>query len=286
VDKLEITNGSKSSVTLEKQGDKWMVTKPVTFVANQGNVKQLLDNVKELKANEIIASTADDEMKKTYELDADHAIHVVGYKAGALRFGDEFGKSGGRGEMMMVDGHPELLGASGYSAYLYNRTVTDWRDRDVIKFDDANASTFTITNKNGKFSFTKGDKWAGTLDGKPIANFDDAKVADSIRSLKNLIADDFGDGKSLEETGLDKPLGVMTVTLKDNAGTYTLKVGSVSTGTSHYAVKDGDPTIVTVNSNVFNWATADATKFAKAPTPAGDAGAPATAMNKQPKFPK
>jgi len=283
VDKLEITNGTKSAVTLEKQGDKWMVTKPVNFPANQGNVKQLLDNVKELKAKEIIASTPDDDTKKTYEVDADHGIHVVGSKAGAVKFGDVFGKSGGRGEMMLVDGHPELIGASGYSSYLYSREVTDWRDREIFKFDDANASTITIVNKTGKFSFTKGDKWAGTLNGQPIPNYDDAKVADALRAFKNLIAEGFADGKSTADTGLDKPTATVTVSLKDNAGTYTLKVGDVSTGTSHYAMKDGDTVLVTVNPNVANWATADATKFAKAP--ASDAGAP-TAMNKPPHLPK
>ena len=47
-------------------------------------------------------------------------------------------------------------------------------------------------------------------------------------------------------------------------------MGSVSTGTSHFAEKDGGATVVTVGANVSNWALADETKFAKA----ADAGAP------------
>ncbi len=122
------------------------------------------------------------------------------------------------------------------------------RDKEIFKFDDAGATTATITNKTGKFSFTKGDKWAGTFEGKPIANFDDAKVADALRSLKALSADGFAEAtKTSADTGLESPEGVISVTLKDGAGVYTLKVGAVSTGTSHYAVKDGDPTVVTVN---------------------------------------
>src|SRR4051812_35400530 len=56
VDKLSITNGDKPEVVLEKKGDKWFVTKPVNAPANQQNVKSVLDNLKELKAKETIAT--------------------------------------------------------------------------------------------------------------------------------------------------------------------------------------------------------------------------------------
>ncbi|MGO8995921.1 MAG: DUF4340 domain-containing protein [Polyangiaceae bacterium] len=273
LDKIEITNGDKPTVTLQKTGDKWMVL-PVNALANQSNVKSMLDNIKELKATEVVATKPDDDIKKTYNLDPAHVVHFVGYKGSDKKVDDLFGKSGGRGEMMMVSGKDQILGASGFSSYLYTREVGDWRDKEIFKFDDANATSVTITNKNGKFSFTKGDKWAGTFDGKPIPGFDDTKVADAVRSMKFLSADGFADAtKTPDDAGLTAPQGVISVALKDGAGTYTLKVGNVSTGTSHFAVKDGgDGTIVTVNSNVSGWALAEPAKFAKA-APA-DAGAP------------
>jgi hypothetical protein len=270
LDKIEITNGDKPTVTLQKQGDKWMVL-PANAPANQANVKSMLDNVKELKATEVVATKPDDDIKKSYNLDAAHALHFVGYKGADKKVDDLFGKSGGRGEMMMVDGKPQIVSASGYSSYLYGREPADWRDKEIFKFDDTNASAVTIANKSGKFSFTKGDKWAGTVDGHAIPGFDDTKVTDAIRSLKALLADGFADpSKTSADTGLDSPEGVISVVLKDGAGTYTLKVGAVSTGTSHYALKDGDATVYTVNQTVAGWALADASKFAK-PTDAGAA---------------
>jgi hypothetical protein len=276
VDKLEITNGSKGSVTLVKTGDTWALTAPLAAPANQQNVKQLLDNVKEVKATEVVASVPDDEMKKTYELDADHAVHVVGYKGADKKFGDLFGKSGGRGEIMMVDGQTPIVAASGYSSYLYARDPSDWRDKTIFKFDDANVSSVTIENKSGKLSFTKGDKWMGTTNGQPIPNFDDSRVNEMLRTLKGLNAEGFGDGKTAADTGLEKPTGgVITITLKDNAGAYKLSVGDGASATAHYALKDGNPTMYTVNLNTTSWAAADASKFAKS----ADAGAPPTAMN-------
>lgn len=280
LDKIEITNGEKPTVTLEKKGETWMVT-PINALANQGNVKSMLDNIKELKAAEIVATKPDDDVKKSYNLDAAHAVHFVGYKGADKKVNDWFGKSGGRGEMMMIEGKPQVVAATGFSSYLYTREQADWRDKEIFKFDDTNATSVTITNKSGKFSFTKGDKWAGTFDGHPIPNFDDSKVADAVRAMKALSADGFAETtKTSADTGLDAP-AVMTVALKDGAGTYTLKVGAVSTGTSHYATKDGDATVVIVNPTISGWALADASKFAK-PSDAG-AAKPDTKVSQAPK---
>ena len=281
VDKTSVTNGDKGDVVLEKKDDKWVLTKPVDFRANQENVKQLLNNLKELKAKEIVADNADDSVKKGYELDPQHAVHLVAWKGDDKKVDDWFGKSGGRGEMMMVEGKPAIYAVSGYSSFVYTRDLKGWRDTEIFKFDDANASSFEIDNTHGKLSFTKGsDKWAATFKGKPLANFDDTKIPTALGAFKSLQADDFGDGKQPSETGLDNPDSTVTITLKDNAGRYVLHVGKISSGTSHFAQKEGEPTVYTIASWSADWALGDESKFQKA-TDAGarDASAPAAAKD-------
>ena len=80
VDKVSIANGDKGEVVLEKKGDKWQVTKPVTAPANDANVKSLLGNLKDLKVSELIAKNADEDLKKSYELDAAKGVHVTTFK--------------------------------------------------------------------------------------------------------------------------------------------------------------------------------------------------------------
>lgn len=269
LDKIVITNADKGEVVLEKKGDKWQVTKPVTAPANQANVKSLLDNLKELKVSEQIEANATEEVKKTYQLDPAKAVRVVGYKGADKKVDDLFGKSGGRGQVVMAEGKPGVFIASGYSSYLYTREVKNWRDNEIFKFDDANATQVTIEKKSGTLSFTKGDKWAGTFKGAAIAELDEEKVKDALRALKGLTADDFGDGKTPAETGLDAPESTVTVALKDNAGKFVLKVGKVATGSSRYAQKDGDPTVFVISSFASDWATAEPAKFEKSK----DAGA-------------
>lgn len=272
VDKISITNAGKGEVVLEKKGDKWELSKPLSFAANQQSVKSLVDNMKELKAKEQISSTITEEQKKDFQFDADHAVHVMAWK-GADKKGDiTFGKTGQRGQLATVDGKPGIYAVSGYSSYLYTREVKGWRDAEIFKFDDGTANAITITNKNGAFSFTKGDKWTGTYKGAAIERFDEDKVKDLLRTFKSLNADDFADGKSAADTGLDKPEATVTITLKDNAGKYVLNVGKIHTAAIRYGQKEGSPTIVMLPASGADWSLAEVSKFQK-PLPAADAGA-------------
>jgi hypothetical protein len=286
LDKFVITNADKGEVVLEKKGDKWELTKPLNAPANQANVKSLIDNMKELKASEQIEPTVTEEIKKTYGLEPSKAVHVVAFKGADKKVDDTFGKSGGRGQVVTVEGKPGVFIATGYSSYLYNREVKNWRENEVLKFDDANVTNLTIDKKAGTLSFTKADnKWAGTFKGHPVADLDDSKVTDAVRALKALTADDYGDGKTAADTGLDAPEAKVTVQLKDNAGKYVLNVGKVATGTSRYAQKENDPNIYVISGYASDWATAEPSKFEKAKDAGAAAAKDAGAAPKAPPVP-
>lgn len=271
LDKFEIKNGDKSDVTLEKKGDKWVVTKPVEAPASQASVKAMIDSLKELKTKEQLFSQVNDADKKDYQLDAEHGVHVLAWKGADKKLDLTFGKSGARGQLVMVEGKPAVYAATGYSAFVYTREVKGWRDTEIFRFDDANVNGVTIENKSGPFSFTKdGDKWSATQKGKPFERFDQEKLKDMLRSYKSLNADDFGDGKSTADTGLDAPEGTVTFQLKDGAGKYTLKIGKTGPGANHYALKDGDSTVFVVSNYISEFAISDGSKFQQ---PA-DGGAP------------
>ena len=269
VDKIAITTtkeGKLTEVVLEKKGDKWELTKPVNAPANQANVKSLLDNMKDVKLTETIARKADDATKANYELDNDHALHLVTFKGADKKLDATFGKSGGRGNMVMVTGKPDVYAASGYSGWMYARTPSDFRDKEMFKFDDANITGVIITNKNGTFDFSKSEKWTAKFkpekkDQKPIERFDESKLTAALGAWKNLTAEDFGDGKPVSDTGLNAPEATVTIALKD--GTHTLRVGKVSSGGSRYALRDSDSTVFVIGSFNADWATAEVGKFQK-----------------------
>jgi len=277
VTKIQIKNAAKGEIVLEKQGDAWKLTKPVSYAANQQNVKSLLDNLKELKLKDIIDSG--NNQYATYEVDDDKSVHVQVFKDASKSLDLYFGKSGTRGQMTRVSDKDGIYVASGYSSYLYTREVKDWRDRDVMKFEDGNVISASLTNENGAFSFSKSDdKCTGTYKGKPIPSFDPEKVKDFLREYKALTAEDFADDKTAADTGLDKP-ATLAFTLKDNGGVQKISVGKTSTGSSRYAQKDGTPTVFVLSSYAADWAAAAESKFQK-PEAAKDGGAADTAKKK------
>jgi hypothetical protein len=278
LDKISITNADKGEIVLEKK-DKWVVTKPVQAPANQGNVDQLIKNLKDLKAKEVISASPSEESKKDYDFVPAKAVHVIAYKGGDKKVDLTFGSSGARGQMVMVDGKQGIYSVSGYSSYLYARELKGFRETEIFKFDDQNANGLVIEKKGAKgdketFSFTKeGEKWSGTYKGKAIERYDEEKVKDAVRAFKNLSAEDFGDGKTMAETGLAEPDSVVTIQLKDNAGKLVLKVGKVSTGTNRWAMKGDSETIYAIAQSPAEWATAEVSKFQKPlDGGAGDAG--------------
>lgn len=275
VDKITIKDGKKDEIVLEKKGELWVLTKPVSAPASQQAVKEVVTNLGTLKVKEQVNMTVDDELKKSKKLDADQAIHIVTYKGADKKTDLSFsgGSPGALGHLMMVESKPGVVYAtSGFSSYLYAKEPKDWREKEVLKFDDANANQVTITNKTGDYSFTKGDKgWGATLKGQPLPRFDEQRIKDVLHELKALNAEDFGDGKTPADTGLDAPEGTIKVSLKDGAGTYTLKVGKPApNATSRYAMKDGDATAFVIGKPAADWALADKDKFQR-PL---DAGAP------------
>lgn len=286
IDKISITNGDKGEIVLEQVVDTsgtaaatdggppkvWMMSKPMKARASQQTVKDLVANLRDLKVDSQVNLKLDDDVKKEKQLDAAHAVHVVAWRGATKQVDDIFGKNGTAGELTMVADKPDAVWAvKGYSSYLYAKEPKDFRDKEMFKFDDANASQVTIANSHGTFSFTKnGDKWAATLDKKPIERFSEDKLKDMLRAYKTLNADDFGDGKSLDDTGLSKPEASVTITLKDGAGTYELLVGKTGTGTNRWAKKSNDDTIYQITNYAAEWATSDASKYQAAT----DAGAP------------
>ena len=276
-DKIEVTNGDKPTVELDKGAtpEDWSLAKPIAAPAKASEVKALLDNLKELKVKDVISTIGPTpEQLADYQLDAAHGVHVVASKGGEKKVDLTFGKQGGRGELVQIAGNPGVYALAGYIGYQYSRDAKDWRQNEILKFDDANATAFTIENKNGLYSFTKaGDAWAGSLKGQPIKDFDPEKAKSAIGALKNLNADNFGDGKTPADTGLDAPESTIVINMKDNTAKYTVHVGKVSQGTSRYAQREGNPTIYTISSWAGDWALAEPAKFTKA-GPA-DGGAPA-----------
>lgn len=152
-DMTKLVLKSKQEVVLEKREDKWWLTKPVEAIANQDNVKSLLDSLKEIEVKDAINATPEAaQQHKDYELDDEKAVHVQAFKGDKAAFDMFFGKSSSRvngGHVARLPGNPAIWVVKGYASFQFTREPKDWRDKAILKFEEANAVAVTIKNENG-----------------------------------------------------------------------------------------------------------------------------------------
>ena len=70
-------------------------------------------------------------------LSDDKAVHLTLFKGSEKVVDAFFGKSGGRGQSARKAGVDGVFSVTGYSSSLYAREVKQWRDGEIVKFDDA-----------------------------------------------------------------------------------------------------------------------------------------------------
>lgn len=291
VDKITLKAKDKAEIVLEKKDGNWTMSAPVAGAKVQKTaVDDILNGLKGLTFKERIATGQPN--WAAYDLEDGKGIHVVAAKAGAPVVDLWLGATKSRGQMARLgtDTTGTVWSVSGVSSWTYDKAPKDVRDKKVWDLSRENVSGIELKSPKGAFVFVKNETasgdagaagdagaspaWTGTLDEKPIKDLDAAKVDDLLSAFTLggvLNADDFGDGKTDQETGLGGP-DVTVVTFKAKDGSVQRITLGKTDGTKRYARKDGDATTFLLAESPSGWAEADASKFVPPPPAAGDAG--------------
>ncbi len=294
IDKLTLRAKDKPEIVLEKKDGNWTMAAPTAGAKVQKSaVDDLLNGLKGLTFKERIATGAN--QFAAYELDEGKGIHVVATKAGAPIVDLWLGATKSRGQMARLgnDAVGNVWSVTGVSSWTFDKAPKDVREKKIWDLSRDNITTIELKDAKGGFVFTKNESaagdagatdasagdagvkaaWSGTLDGKPIAGLDAAKVDDLLSAFTLggvLNADDFGDGKSDAETGLKSPEATV-LSFKGKDGVAQKITLGKSDGTKRYALREGDSTVYLLAESPSGWAEAGVDKFVPAPT-AGDAG--------------
>jgi hypothetical protein len=271
--------GVGAKVVLKKTGEEWRLVEPVNAKANASNVDGLLDNLKQLALTEVVSDSADTYAQ--YGVSDTTGLHAVFDKGSDVVADVYFGHGGSRGQMMRIAGKTGVFGVKSYSSYIYTRDAKQWRDMQLLKFDEKQVKAVEITNEHGVFVFTKlvdkNKKEAEGADKKSswdakfrkskggalttIARFESSKVDDMLRAYKELSAVDFAQAKSPVDTGLDAPTATLVVTLEDGAR-KVLKLGKADSS-NRWVTTEGNPESFTISSYAADWVTGDVDKYQK-----------------------
>ncbi len=215
---LEIARPGKPAVVLTRQADKkWRLSAPLDAEAAQTAVDSALDKLADLTVTSVAATRKENYAK--LEVDPEHAVRVKA-KAGDKQVADLYiGASKTGGTMVRVEGQEPVLAVRGSIRYPFDKEVKDFRKREITEIPADELTAIEISSDKGNFKFERqGEAWAQAKGEKAIDKFDPQKVQNLAHSLGSLRANDFAAKDEPDSvTGLDAPVGKVTLTKKDGS---------------------------------------------------------------------
>lgn len=256
-DSVRAMSLQEAGVAFEKRGSAWHLVAPIEYLADEGAVSALLNRIASAKREREISSSAAE--YRNYGLLPASEVIVLEYqnKKDTLYLGDKSATNAMVYARRNSDPHVVLTEA----AVLTNaqKSLNDWRDKSLMKFETSEATRLSLTTPNGRFDLTKeGEKWrlATPLEAEADAN----KVSSILSKMKLSRVTEFV-AESLDEAkyyGLDNPSYIFTITFNASGAEKTMQFGR-RTGAGYYAHDPSRSPVFLVDSSIVNELMVDAT---------------------------
>jgi hypothetical protein len=187
VDKLVITSAT-GSVTLEKDGTRWMLTAPMRLPADEASVNSAVSKGAHLALKGIVSSNP--QKQTLFQVDSTATLVRV-YEKGTETAAFRIGKPGSTYTETYVrrEGSNDVYVADGLLTYVFAKAVRDWRDKTIFKTAQENIKSARFQYGDTTFTLAFQDS-AWRIDGQPTQDY---AVRGLIGSLANFQADDFID---------------------------------------------------------------------------------------------
>ncbi|NUO78746.1 DUF4340 domain-containing protein [candidate division KSB1 bacterium] len=260
-DSVRAISLQEAGVAFEKRGSAWHLVAPVEYLADEGAVNALLNRIASAKREREISSSAA-EYRNYGLLPASETI-VLEYqnKKDTLYLGDKSATNAMVYVRRNSDPHVILTEA----AVLTNaqKTLHDWRDKSLMKFETNEATRLSLTTPSGRFDLYKeGETWR--LAAPLQAEADASKVSSILSKMSYSRVTDFV-AESLDDAkyyGLDNPSYIFTIALGasalDTSGAQKTMHFGRRTGVGYYAHDPSRSQVFLVDSTVVNELKVDA----------------------------
>lgn len=188
VDKMEIRS-TTGTVTLEKQGGKWMIASPIKYAADEATVTVAVGKGKELNVTNIVSSNP--AKQEIYSVDSTATLLQVftnNNLAASFRIGKP--SSSYTETYVRKEGSDEVYSVTGVLTSTFVKSANDWRDKAILKTDQNNIRSVKFQFGDTTFVLTKKDSMNWVIGKDSTVN---SNVTAFVGSLANLQADEFLD---------------------------------------------------------------------------------------------
>jgi hypothetical protein len=219
---------------LQKTGDKWQITAPMPFAADQSAVSQLVTAAANVSSDRVVEDKASN--LAAYGLTApilEVDLTGKGGKVSKLKIGDDTPTNSG--SYAMLEGDPRVFTVASYVKTGIDKSVNDLRDQRLLTFDQDKLSRVELMAKKQDIEFGRDkDQWQ-IVKPKPL-RADGLQVDEMLRKLKDakmdltLSPDDakkaaaaFASGTPVATIKLTDPSGTQQIDIRKDKDTYYAK---------------------------------------------------------------
>src|SRR5262249_22843623 len=140
-----------------------------------------------------------EQKSKHAEFEVDDKGIKVAVKKGSATVADLIiGKSMGANTLVRLPNKDEVWQGLGSFRYNFDRDTTNWRDKTIVKVDQADVEKIEVKGKDGGSVVAKkdGDKWTVAESSLPIPKLDNTVPAGIVSALASWTTNDFADKAS------------------------------------------------------------------------------------------
>ncbi len=260
---IDVQN-QNGSLTLTKNGSDWMISKTKEYKLDSVSTDSFINSLVELKAESIVEENAQDldkyglkTPKSTVGLKTSDGITTV------FMLGNESPIGGGYYLKTLDSNTVYIVDSNKAGDFL--RSLSEFRDKAVFELKPEDVATLTLIKQEKQtLKFVKTTEWeVSTLEGNKKGNQEEiSNVIDKVINLKvkDFVIDD--KAVDLSKYGLDKPLYVISINLKDKPE-EELIVGKDTGKDSIYVKKSSTTEVFTVDKQDINFIDKDPKEFVK-----------------------
>lgn len=241
ISKIEIHRNQKS-IVLEQQPDKWFITSPIKYPADEISVTTLLSSASKLKILSLISSNP--EKQQTFQVDS--ATGTI------LTFHDKRGKIisfilGKMGPSYMESylkpiNSNEVYLSEGINSWTVNKDVREWRDKNILKLQKDSIKQLIIETGKDILALTKSENTWYLEDDSVASN----KIESILNLISNLRTEDFVD------SSINLPQPQTKITVQEN-DFNTITLYPIPPDSSKYwIINSKDPQVFIVSRYIAN----------------------------------
>lgn len=190
IDKIEIVRNNET-IVLEKQGDKWKITKPIDYPADTNSVYPMLKDLKNFRVESV---ASENPSKLSNFIDSSNNTQVSTYQEGKLLGTFILGKAQGfQNAYIKRPDENRVLLASEISPFNFNKQLKDLRNKHITSIVPITVSRidFKSTDSNNvNFSAIKDSLGIWRIDGDSVST---SLMDGFLNTFSNLNAEDFKD---------------------------------------------------------------------------------------------